>query len=602
MQEFQTTSGTQTQTRSSAPRPTTPTGTQPSITSRRRPRTKRAASRSPTTTTSSASAGSKGQTYEVFSQANTTFDNTSGTNWRGNLCVDSGSTSTYAAQFAYDSVGRATDVYKLQKKTTTPWTYVQTHTTYASSGTPAWGEASSVVEDYGGIGRTTTTNAYTTDGKADDVTDAAGHEFVTSYDEDGVVQSVTRTDCSPHVTLVSYTYGSSGLTNGMPTAITDGLSSVSQSLSYASSGGGVGQVASVTETNGSDSYTCSYTYDGNGDRASAHYSTPAGDTYWRYDDYVRVGAADSPKYAFQTLTKTDSSNDETGEAFHYYYDGQGRLEDAAFAQTPYSAASPRRAANPYYDSTHPANSRARAFYTYDPAGRLTSVNHWWDTWNYSSSAWNTSLYIVGNGCSYETSGTLQPRRQDREHVLHEFFGNPDYGLDREFRIRQQPRLPDERELRRRPAELKPNLDVRCGRKSSFSDYTGSSWTYDNLNRMTANGVGHYVTNDILGNRTALGSSVSYSWDCLEPDDRLQRRHRDVLRLPRRRNAGHANAGSNTDRFRYDGQMPIETVQAIGTAQTTAMAWGLGGSNAWRSPPARRAFTTRFTMLTGTKSR
>ncbi|MHB8636267.1 MAG: hypothetical protein ACYC96_07320 [Fimbriimonadaceae bacterium] len=93
----------------------------------------------------------------------------------------------------------------------------------------------------------------------------------------------------------------------------------------------------------------------------------------------------------------------TGEAMHYLFDDQGRLEGAAFAQTPYSGFTPS-AGNPWYDSTHHAGSRARAFYTYDPAGRVSEIDHWWDTWNYSKSAWNASTYMVGNSCAYGLSG------------------------------------------------------------------------------------------------------------------------------------------------------------------------------------------------------
>ena len=97
----------------------------------------------------------------------------------------------------------------------------------------------------------------------------------------GVVQSVARTDVTPHVTLVSYTYSTaSDVSYGMPITITDGLSGVSQSLSYdsGSGDGGIGQVSEVDETNGTDIYHCYYAYDGAGNRLTAEYATPAATT------------------------------------------------------------------------------------------------------------------------------------------------------------------------------------------------------------------------------------------------------------------------------------------------------------------------------------
>ena len=70
----------------------------------------------------------------------------------------------------------------------------------------------------------------------------------------------------------------------------------------------------MTELNGTDSYESFYSYDGMGNRATTEYSTPSAANYWRYDDYDRVGTPDSPKWAFYTLTKSDSSWDKSAEA------------------------------------------------------------------------------------------------------------------------------------------------------------------------------------------------------------------------------------------------------------------------------------------------
>ncbi|MHB8635290.1 MAG: RHS repeat-associated core domain-containing protein [Fimbriimonadaceae bacterium] len=99
--------------------------------------------------------------------------------------------------------------------------------------------------------------------------------------------------------------------------------------------------------------------------------------------------------------------------------------------------------------------------------------------------------------------------------------------------------------------------------------------------MSVNGAGTALGNDILGNRTSLGSSVSYGWDCLNRMTSFNGGtataygyRADGMRVSR-------TQGSNTDRFRYDGHMPMETVQAIGTAQTIENGLGARGID-WTS--------------------
>ena len=577
---------------------------------------------------STAPVGSRGQTYEVYSGANTRFTNGDSnndppdSNWRSDLSVNTADVGTYAAQFVYDSNGRATDVYKLQSKTANPWKFVHTHTTYAGNNSPAWGEASTVVEDYGGIARTTTTNGYTADGKADDVIDAAGHEFVTTYDLDGVVQAVTRTDVNPNVTLVQYTYGSSGLTNGMPVTIQDGLSVVTQSLTYDPGGsgdGGIGQVASVTETNGTDQYSSSYTYDVMGNRASAVYQTPAtggGWAYneWAYSDYNRVGTPDNPKWAFETLTQLGTTGNPSPEAMHYLFDSGGRLQSAAFAQTP-TATGIISANGSWYDyasggNFYPAASRALALYSYDPAGRILELDHEWQNW--SSGAGNyTSTYLVGNSCAYEVNTGANRGLKTSDTFLnnnsqHNWTQN--YGYDANLDYLTSAAYNDGQAN----ATQSWTYDAAGNRAS---DYTGSSWAYDNLNRMTANGAGTAFSNDVLGNRTGIGSGFgagSYTWDCL---NRMVGTHAssgslatvsysyraDGMRVEKILHSGMYQVGGGEiddqySRFRYDGQMPMQTSIIKADGSTLVINNGLGARGLdWTSVTTSSGTTTSFPL-------
>jgi YD repeat-containing protein len=241
----------------------------------------------------------------------------------------------------YGSCGRPTDVYKLQSTASSPWSYVHTTTTYGLDTDRSWGEANTVVEDAGGINRTTQTTGHDAIGRATDVQDASGKTFHTVYDPDGVIQEVDRTDGGNQM-IVRYTYwtqapppGQIEVRYGQPTQIVDGLSGVTQNIGYVSAlGGGLGQVSGTSETNGSDTYSVAYTYGTAGDRATASYTTPAGTVNWGYSNYISIGLPPSMSRVFCTLTKLDGSFNPTSEEFDYQYDGQGRLMQAAFAQTP----------------------------------------------------------------------------------------------------------------------------------------------------------------------------------------------------------------------------------------------------------------------------
>ncbi|MFI5385907.1 MAG: RHS repeat-associated core domain-containing protein [Fimbriimonadales bacterium] len=547
---------------------------------------------------SSAAAGAKGQTKAVYSPAFSGFSITQG----GQPTMPSGGepwkyyiqptdSTTPAAKFydssgnpAYDSVGRCTDVWKLQSTTTSPWTYVQTHTTHGSNGSPHWGQAYQVVEDYGGIGRTTTTNDYTSWGTANDVTDAAGHEFVTDYDADGKVNSVTRTDGTSQ-TIVSYSYGSSGVTNGQPTQVTDGLSGVVQTIGYNDGSsstfgnsnyiGGVGQVKSVSEDDpGSLNYGASYTYTAVGDRSTALYSKNSSETArWGYTDYVPAGDPARPSRIFQTLVKLDTSNNPTSEEFHYAYDGSGRLLVASFAQTPQAGFTPSTG-NPWYDSTHVAATRARAYYVYDPGGRMTQLNYWWDT-STSGTAYGTPEAILSNTCSYEVStGTSNYNRglkavsdfyhqNSSDHTAFTLDHEEQYGYDN-------------------------NLDYLTS-SSYDGGSTSTTWSYDaagnrndatvvdNLNRATTIS-GTSRSYDVLGDTTAIGSTKTMSWDVtgrmssytLSSATTNYAYRSDGMRVSK-------VAGTQTVSYGYDTQMPVEEclIDSGNSSNNYTTRYGLG---------------------------
>lgn len=531
----------------------------------------------------SSTTGKKGQVYKVFDQERVTIAPNlgvtppeyaiPGTEWRYQVQV--ADDTKYSVKFDYDSKGRAIDVWKIQSTTSSPWAYARTHTTYGSDTDGSWGAPSSVIEDYGSLNRTTNNLEYDVNGRVIKVENAAGNIFHTSYDDDGLIQSIEQIIAGVSTPIATYTYGASGLTNGQILSITDNLSGVSQDFTYTSSGAGKGMPASVTETNGLNSYVTAYTYNSAGDRDSSTYTTQAtlglsSTVKWRYSDYVPLSLPTSTTRAFQRLTSLNpSTGNPSSEEFHYSYDYQGRLRQATFAQTPQSGFTPSTGGF-YYDASHRPATRGRTYTEYDSGGRIKGVYHWWDTWNSGTSSF-TSAPIRKNECTYELS-TLNRGLKTQSKFYNVSSGSwnlqrtETYGYDAKRDYLTSANYGDG------SANATPSWTYDdAGNRASDSTISGS-WTYDNLNRMTASPSYTYI-NTVTGNRLEkTGSSawaVRHSWDVLNrmtqsyvngSNDVVSMTYRaDGLRVTK----ANAVPGNNANKFtyyRYDGQMGVEDVE------------------------------------------
>jgi RHS repeat-associated protein len=470
--------------------------------------------------------GKKGQTYRVYDDKRTSFTENTNTvppgtptedYWKYRLIPSD--TGTYSAEFDYDDKGRPIDVWKLHKTTTTPWTYVRTHSDYGSDTDGSWGQAVQVYEDYGTgkINRLTQTLDFTPEGRACEVQDAAGRVFLTDYDLDGRIESIIRTDTNPDQPVLTYSYfdGSSG--NGVSkyqiSSIADEVSGVTQTLAYHQSGGGIGQIASIDQTNhkGTDSDVV-YTYTATGDRETATYGTDNGNTRWKYLDYVNVGDPLNSSRVFQTLNKqaySSSTWGNTTEELHYSYNTNGSLKQACFAQTPQGTQT---------NYANPAAKRARAYYSYDPGGRLLQLNYLWDSWNSGTSAYDTPEAIVANTCEYEvTIGTANANRglkTTSKHWSQSTSNSTQFALDRTETYGYDADL-----------DYLTSADYNDGNANEEPTWTYDAAgnrgdvTVDNLNRIQTSTGSYDYEHDILGNRTwrnryTSTGGVRYTWDVL----------------------------------------------------------------------------------------
>ena len=537
--------------------------------------------------------GNRGQKYQVFDPKYGGTEATTAGYY--SISVPSGSTPTaadmwrymvtavpnqYSGQFSYNSWGQPTQVLKLQAATAgspSTYRYVTTQSYYCApsytgtSTTPSfsdgsWGQAIKVVEDYGGINRTTQNLGYTSWGKPNVVEDGAGHTFTTNYDPDGRVLSISENG-NP---IVTYTYGSSLGSNGQPVGVVDNLSGVEQDISYNASGPGAGLPYSVEEKRGgSPDNTCYYTYGTTGDRLTATYysgTNTSGTTLaqWGYYDYLSVGSPSKGAHAFQTLCKLDGAGNRTPEEFHYSFDQQGRLFEATFAQTP-SNATPDSSG--YYDG-YEAQTRARAHYEYDAGGRLYWIGHYWDS--LANGSTYTSQAIIGPSCDYEYNGLNRGVKTDSIYKMPTSAGSANwsasqtdtYGYDSGMDYLTAAGYGDGL------ANANPtwSYDAAGNRNDALTD---------NLNRLTSLG-GTAVTSDTLGNRLTMGTNF-YSWDVLNRLTTFTSSSGTssyVYRADGMRVSKSNSRGSTS--YRYDGQMAMEDIDFASNGSVSKVTdFGIG---------------------------
>ncbi|QYK54247.1 MAG: hypothetical protein KF824_04955 [Fimbriimonadaceae bacterium] len=514
---------------------------------------------------SSATQGKKGQTYKVYD------------NKHGGIWLDTGETvpsygtayawkyqikadtAKYSAKFDYDSKGRPVDVWKLQKVVSGTYNYVQTRSVYGADNAPAYGNATEVTEDYGGASaRTTETLEFDLLGKAIETQDAANRVFTTTYDVDGNVLSVDQGSQN----VVSYTYGTTDATveNGQPLTITDGLSGVEQEIDYVQSGVAKGAPATIVEDAGSSQVTTTdYTYDEIGNRSTSTIATPNGTTRYKYSGYGIRGTGVNVNRMFTRINKqayVSGNWVNSAEEVRYIFNGLGQMTKALFAMTPQSSAS-------NYDTTNAPLSFVSAEYEYDTSGRTLGVKHYWNqlvsgSYARESIRGTTAAYAHDLGLKTSTSFLTRatPGYDTWSTTRTEYYGY-DSDFDYLTEVDYNDGLSNEVQTWGYDA---------AGNRISASAKVGS-WTYDNLNRMTAS-PGATYEHDAVGNRTyketPSSGDESYYWDRVNRligissgiagwDSEFTYRA-DGMRVKK-----EVGDGTTTilTRSYYDGQMPVE---------------------------------------------
>lgn len=488
-----------------------------------------------------ATVGRKGQTYRVYrsgvdSNVSNTFSYTDGTGEHSitalsaSAAVDSTawkrtiepSSSYHAAEFDYDSNGRAISVKKLQKVVSGTPTYVETTTTYGSGGGSTWGMPTMVIEDYGSghINRTTTTEEYDRSGRANIVIDGNGRKLRTTYDADGVVQAIDN-----YVTGTGFCGLSINeyATSGALEHAADFNQGADQVISYYSAThsnpGSRGQVYGVETFTMNDYSLITYDYDAYGRRKAMetyYVNTPR---RFEYRSYEWVGMPGQEQPVFTNMVEdvwvptaggVPGHWEPTKEEYSYSFDMAGRMLTARFAPSA-TAGSWDTGSRSWYGTVAWGDTGSNAYrpgsyasqrYVYDKGGRLDKLVTEWNKWNSSTDHFDITAI---RSAEYEYSG--------------------DYKLRSGFALKNASST-----LYSQSYEYDPKLDYltqatyTVGGSGTAKGYAydaagnrtfgegSSDYAYDNLNRMTES-PGHSYDHDVVGNRTSGGPrDMVYLWD------------------------------------------------------------------------------------------
>jgi RHS repeat-associated protein len=226
---------------------------------------------------------------------------------------------------------------------------------------------------------------------------------------------------------------------------------------------------------------------------------------------------------------------------------------------------------------------------------MKRLNHWWDTLSGST---YTSQFVRGNECDYETSGLNRGLKTSNKYLV-PVSGQPlNWSVQRNETYSYHANL--DYLVGANYGDGLANANVTwgydaAGNRTSDSAQPGT-WSYDNLNRMTAS-PGFAYTNDVLGNRgtryvgaqIGSGISTSHQWDMLNrmvgmhssssgnPASSYQYRADGLRVLKGVGTYAQPNFNISTwTRYRYDGQMGTEDVESnAGGAVLTLSRYGLG---------------------------
>lgn len=182
--------------------------------------------------------------------------------------------------------------------------------------------------------------------------------------------------------------------------------------------------------------------------------------------------------------------------------------------------------------------------------------------------------VLANSCDYETTGLNRGLKTNSRFYEKDSSAN-DWGLEREevygYDATRDYLTSADYGDGLANEEVSWSYDAG-GNRISDSSNTGT-WSYDNLNRMTAS-PGYSYTNDLSGNRLGKGSTVDYDWDVLNRMTSYSDSNGSTDYAYRADGMRVVKDGASLTRFRYDGQMGFEDEETA-SSSTSVTRYGIG---------------------------
>jgi RHS repeat-associated protein len=350
--------------------------------------------------------------------------------------------------------------------------------------------------------------------------DAAGHEYTYGYSAQQNLTQVT----DPASNITTYGYNSTGNrtsqtvngkttnlgydANGNLTSITDPLSNQTRftynalgwktsridALNRTTDYGYDGMGRLTTETY-PDSSTVTFAYDVNGNRTSLIDGT--GTTTWVYDSLNRTTSetkgTDTISYVYDAGSRRTSLTDQAGVTVTFEYDGANRLT--------------KTSRGPTWNATYGYDANNNLISQTNPNGTTVTLGH-------NDADWLTSVVNKNSSATVLSSFTYAYNVDGLRSSVTEADGSQvAYGYDALHRLTSEVRTGTN------PYTISYGYDPAGNRLNKVLNGSGTSYTYDDANRLLTAGSTSYTwnANGNLVSKTISGVTTNFAYDY---DDQL----------------------------------------------------------------------------------
>jgi RHS repeat-associated protein len=367
---------------------------------------------------------------------------------------------------------------------------------------------------------TRATYTYNSSNRRTSATDASGHQYTYGYSAQQNLTQVT----DPASNIATYGYNSTGNrtsqtvngkttnlgydANGNLTSLTDPLSNLTR-FTYNALGWKTSRIDALNRTTNygfdtmgrltsetyPDSSVISFAYDANGNRTSLTDGT--GTTTWVYDNLNRqtseTKGSNTITSVYDAGSRRTSLTDQAGVTVTFEYDGANRLT--------------KTSRGPTWNATYEYDANNNLISQTNPNGTTVTLSH-------NDADWLTSVINKNSSATVLSSFTYAHNVDGLRSSVTEADGSQvAYGYDPLHRLTSEVRTGTN------PYTISYGYDPAGNRLNKVVSGVGTSYTYDDANRLLTAGSTSYTwnANGNLVSKTVGGVTTNFAYDY---DDQL----------------------------------------------------------------------------------